>query len=192
MRVFKKIILILTVLIFALFIVGFLYYEWAKPSYSGPQKLKGLSAEVEVYFDEFGIPHIYATTDEDAYMALGYLHAQDRLWQMELIRRIAPGRLSELFGVKLVKTDRFFKTLGIHQNSVESAKALEVSNNATFKMATAYINGINTFINNGPTPIEFTLTGAEKTPFTLVDVHNVVGYMSFSFAIGHKTDPLVT
>jgi penicillin amidase len=192
MRVFKKIILILTVLIFALFVVGFLYYEWDKPSYSGPQKLKGLSAEVEVYFDKFGIPHIYALTDEDAYMALGYLHAQDRLWQMELIRRIAPGRLSELFGVKLVETDRFFKTLGIHQNSVVSAKDLEASNNATFKMANAYIKGVNTFIDKGPTPIEFTLTGAEKTPFTLVDVHNVVGYMSFSFAIGHKTDPLVT
>ena len=64
-----------------------------------------------VHFDDHGVPHINAQSQKDAYTALGYVHAQDRLWQMELIRRIAPGRLSELFGKDLLDTDVFFLRL---------------------------------------------------------------------------------
>jgi penicillin amidase len=67
------------------------------------------------------VPHIYAATNKDAMTALGYVHAQDRLWQMELMRRIAPGRLSEIFGKVALKNDKFFSGLGIE---VASAKAI--------------------------------------------------------------------
>jgi penicillin amidase len=64
----------------------------------GEVQLKSIQDQTTVYFDDFGVPHIYANNSIDAMTALGYVHAQDRLWQMELMRRIAPGRLSEIFG----------------------------------------------------------------------------------------------
>jgi len=75
---------------------GWIYSKIHQPNYSGELQLKNLSEEVTVYFDAIGVPHINAQNQKDAYLALGYVHAQDRLWQMELTRRIAPGRLSEI------------------------------------------------------------------------------------------------
>jgi penicillin amidase len=70
----------------------------SKTKYEGEVQLKSIQDQTTVYFDDFGVPHIYANNSIDAMTALGYVHAQDRLWQMELMRRIAPGRLSEIFG----------------------------------------------------------------------------------------------
>ena len=78
-----------------------------KPVYKGELSLKGIDSKTTVYFDEYGVPHIYANNQKDAMIALGYVHAQDRLWQMELMRRIAPGKLSEIFGNPALKTDLF-------------------------------------------------------------------------------------
>ena len=80
----------------------------AQPQYSGELKLNNISKEVTVYFDDTGVPHINAQNQKDAYVALGYVHAQDRLWQMELIRRIAPGRFSEIFGKDLFECRSVF------------------------------------------------------------------------------------
>ena len=96
-----------------LLIAFYFFAQSQKPTYKGTVDLPQLEDEVEVYFDEFGIPHIYAEKESDAFRALGYVHAQDRLWQMELVRRIAAGRLSEIFGPDLVETDKFFRGLGI-------------------------------------------------------------------------------
>ena len=81
-----------------LILLFFILFYLQKPKYSGYGNLPGIEENVDVYFDESGVPHIYASSKKDAYRALGYVHAQDRLWQMELLRRIAAGRLSELFG----------------------------------------------------------------------------------------------
>jgi penicillin amidase len=75
---------------------GVLYGFYLKPKYEGEVQLKSIQDQTTVYFDDFGVPHIYANNSIDAMTALGYVHAQDRLWQMELMRRIAPGRLSEI------------------------------------------------------------------------------------------------
>ncbi|NJS16626.1 MAG: penicillin acylase family protein, partial [Nostocaceae cyanobacterium CSU_2_110] len=110
-------------------------------------------------------PHHRARA-EDAYMALGFLHAQNRLWQMELIRRIAPGRLSEVFGPDMVETDQFFRTLGLGAYGAQSAAALRSrTGSESLRLLEAYLGGINEFVSHGPTPIEFTLVGLEKTPF---------------------------
>ena len=147
--------------------------------------------ETKVYFDQYGIPHIYASNELDAIRVLGYCHAQDRLWQMELLRRIARGRLSEVFGKDLLSTDKFFIALGIDDASLEAVSQLDKNSKST-QLAEAYLDGINAFIENGPTPIEYYLTGIDKSPFELRDIHNAIGYMAFSFAQGHKTDPLLT
>ena len=191
MRILKKILLIISVLIVLVLIGGWMYFNNLKPDYSGEISLSNMESETTVYFDDYGIPHIYAQNQYDATTALGYVHAQDRLWQMELMRRIAPGRLSEIFGKDMLKNDQFFVSLGIEEASKKSIKKLD-KNGEVYKLATAYLNGVNQFIENGPTPIEFTLVGIEKKPYQLNDIYNILGYMSFSFAMAQKTDPLLS
>lgn len=189
----KKIVVALLLLIVLAFVAGFIYSQMISPMYTGEENLPGLSAKADVYFDNFGIPHIYAENEVDAYRALGYVHAQDRLWQMEVVRRIAPGRLSEIFGSKLLQTDMLFRALGIQQNSELLLEKFEANGNPQIQAAAlAYLDGVNSYLATGPTPIEFTILGIDKTPFTLVDVFNTMGYMSFSFAAAQKTEPIVS
>ena len=191
MKKFKRIFLILLSIIALLFVSLYVYLQTTKPNYEGEIILKNISKETTVYFDDFGVPHIYADTQKDAMVALGYVHAQDRLWQMELLRRIAPGRLSELFGTKALKNDQFFAGLGIDENSEKAIAQLD-KNSETYILAMAYVDGINQYLQEGKTPIEFQLLGVQKEKFTLKDVYNIFGYMSFSFAMAQKTDPLLT
>lgn len=191
MKKIKKISLILLLVLGLLFLASYIFIQSLKPEYDGEKQLLNLSDSVSVYYDFYGIPHIYGQNEEDAFRALGYVHAQDRLWQMELLRRVASGGLSEVFGSKLLTTDKFFLSLGIDE---ASSKTVEKSDrtNKTIQLTEAYLDGINQFIENGPTPVEFYLTGITKEPFTLQDVYNSIGYMAFSFAMAQKTDPLLT
>jgi penicillin amidase len=191
MKTFKKVLLYIALLLVLIAVSGYGYLIYTKPNYEGEISLKNISKETTVYFDDYGVPHIYASNQKDAMIALGYVHAQDRLWQMELLRRIAPGRLSELFGTKALKNDLFFAGIGIDENS-EKAVAQIDKNSETYKLSMAYVDGINQYIAEGNTPIEFNLLGIQKEKFTLKDVYNIFGYMSFSFAMAQKTDPLLT
>ncbi len=191
MKNLKKFFLVILsfVVVLAMALIGYSFY--LKPTYEGELKLKNIQNETTAYFDDFGVPHIYANSQKDAMIALGYVHAQDRLWQMELMRRIAPGRLSEMFGSKLLKTDKFFAGLGIDENS-ENAIAKLDKNSETYQLAMGYIDGVNQYMDEGKTPIEFQILGLKKEKFTLKDVYNIFGYMSFSFAMAQKNDPLMT
>jgi len=192
MQFLKRALLALGLFLVVIAVLLWGFMHTLTPTYEGEQNLEGLHAQVATYFDPYGIPHLYADTNEDAFRALGYVHAQDRLWQMELLRRIAKGRLSEVFGMdKMLETDKFFLTLGIDEHSKETVEALD-KNTDMYKWTNAYLAGINAFISEGPTPIEFYLTGLDKTEFSIEDVFNTMGYMAFSFAMAHKTDPLLT
>ena len=190
MKIFLKIIKIVFLVCVLVFVAAWLYSRTLYPTYEGELSLENLSENVTVHFDQNGVPHINAQTQKDAYTALGYVHAQDRLWQMELIRRIAPGRLSEIFGDKLVETDVFFAGLGLVEDANKSIAKIDINSEA-YKLTMAYLDGVNQFVEEGATPIEYNLIGLEKTKFTVNDVYNVFGYMSFSFAIAQKTDPLL-
>ncbi len=181
----------LLILLVVFGIASLFFINSLKPDYEGTKELKSLSAESNVYYDTYGIPHIYAENEEDAFRTLGYVHAQDRLWQMELLRRVAKGGLSEVFGKDLVATDKFFLSLGIDEQSKKTVSEI-AKETEMVKLSQAYLDGVNAFIEDGPTPIEFYLTGLDKTPFSLVDIYDAVGYMAFSFAMAHKTDPLLT
>jgi len=190
----KKTIKVLRVVVglLLLLLIGFaMFINGLKPDYSGTKYLPELEDQVEVYFDAYGIPHIYAQNETDALRALGYVHAQDRLWQMELLRRVAQGRLAEIFGPELLGTDKFFLSLGIDDYSKRTVANMDPQS-GTYLLSQAYLDGINSFMEMGPTPLEFLLTGIEKEPFTMRDIQNAVGYMAFSFAMAHKTDPLLT
>lgn len=191
MRRFKKFLLVLVLLIVVLGIGLCAYIFHLKPKYEGEIELKNLEKETTVYFDEYGVPHIYADSEKDAMTALGYVHAQERLWQMELLRRIAPGKLSEIFGSVALKNDKFFAGIGIEEASAKAIAKLD-KNSESYKLTQAYLDGINQYLEEGTTPVEFTLVGVKKEKFTIKDVYNIFGYMSFSFAMAQKTDPLLT
>lgn len=191
MKIVKKILLSLLFIIVLAVAGGYLYLHTTLPTYSGEYKLKGLNQEVDVYFDAYGVPHIYAQSQEDAYFALGYLHAQERLFQMEIMRRLAQGKLSEILGEKLVKTDKFFRTLGIEEHAKKSVEKFKNDKEGYRPLLDAYLVGVNDFIKNGYTPVEYTLLGIEKSEFTELDVYSVMGYMSFSFAAAHRTEPVL-
>lgn len=191
MSALKKFLVGLLILIAVITIVGFVYVNSLKPQYSGNLEMEGLNNQVSIYFDNYGIPHIYAENQKDAYTTLGYIHAQDRLWQMELLKRIAPGRLSEILGRDALKTDMFFATIGIDEASTKAVAKLDKSSEV-YNHTLAYLNGVNQFIENGPTPIEYTILGIEKEPLEIIDMYNIFGYMAFSFAIAQKTDPMLT
>lgn len=180
-----KFLLILLGIILLLIFGGFLFLNSLTPTYEGEHELDGISAEVEVYFDTYGIPHIYAQNESDALTALGYVHAQDRLWQMELLRRAGSGRLSEIFGEVTLETDKFFLSLGIDDYN-EANLAVMDSGDPVLKLSQSYLKGINQFIESGPTPVEFYLTGLEKSPFEIKDVMNAIAYMGFTFNKGAR------
>jgi penicillin amidase len=191
MKILKRILIgLLLILLFAA-IGGYVFLQTTAPTYSGTITLTGLKAEVEVLYDNYGVPHIYAQNEEDAYYALGYVHAQDRLFQMEMLRRAAGGRLAEILGEDLVKVDKLFRTLGINQFAKEHAQKFLSADTAAFQKAVfAYQKGINQFIKAGDTPIEFSIIGIPKEEFKPEDIYLAVGIMSFGFAEGLKVDPI--
>jgi len=116
--------------------------------------LPGLHGRVEVWRDSLGVPHVWASDDEDLFRAVGYVHAQDRLWQMELFRRVADGRMAEILGPQLVDTDRFLRTLGMGRAAADGERALDAESR---RMLQAYADGVNAWIDHhpGPLPPEF-------------------------------------
>lgn len=126
------------------------------PKTKGKLHLQELHEPVEVITDRYGVPHIYARNETDLFFAQGYVHAQERLWQMEFNRRLCSGRLSELFGDVMLDFDRFCRRLGIHRAAAAEVERLAAD---TRRILTAYANGVNAFIerNRRKLPIEFTL-----------------------------------
>jgi penicillin amidase len=192
MKIFKRVLLGLLILIIIGIVGIYFYLQSSKPVYDGEISLVGPTADVEVLYDDYGIPHIYAKNETDAYFALGYVHAQDRLFQMEMLRRAAAGRLSEILGPDLVKIDKLFRTLRLNEFAETQASKFFGADTAAFqKSALAYQKGINTFIKEGKTPLEFTIIGIPKTEFTPKDMYLAIGFMSFGFAEGLRVDPVL-
>ncbi len=190
-KMLKWIVAVIIILAVAGIGTGYYYLDSRKPVRSGTLSLPGLKSPVTVRFDEWAVPHIEAMTGADAWYALGYVHAQERLFHMELLRRLAKGQLSEVFGSSLVSTDSFFRTLRLKQFGEEYIEKTDITTPA-FRLCQAYIDGVNHYIHTRPSPVEFDLLGLEKTDFTLADIISVSGYMAYSFAAGFKTDPLLT
>ena len=185
-----KIIMIVVILIG----IGItIFVEQKNPKRSGSLQIKNLTATVTVDYDNFGVPHIFAKNDSDLYRALGYVHAQDRLFQMELLRRLSQGKLSEILGEKLLGADKLFLTLGIHKYAKNwVATAEKKKDNPLLKIMDAYLDGVNQFVDQGPKPLEFNLLNIPPHHYDRVDIASIMGYMSFSFAQALRDDPLVT
>src|SRR6185369_7739637 len=125
------------------------------------------SAPAEVVRDSYGIPHIFAANQPDAAFALGYAHAQDRLWQMEMNRRIGSGRLAEILGPGALETDRFLRTIGVRRSAKANLVRLDPESR---RLLTAYAAGVNAFLATDPVlPVEFLITGARPEQWSPVD-----------------------
>lgn len=157
----------LIIVIPSVLLLGFLFKQLTYKSFysnSGSVNVKGISSQVKIYSDDYGVPHIIASSDEDMYFALGYMHAQDRLWQMDLTRRVAEGKLSEIFGSGTIKFDKLFKTIGINRFAYRWYQNISPESK---KILTAYSNGVNSFIENhyNKLPIEFDLLNYKPMPW---------------------------
>ncbi len=193
MKIVKKILLTILIIILILIVAAYFWLRSTTPDYSGNINIDGLKNKVEVVFDKYGVPHIYAKNSHDAYMAFGYIQAQERLFQMEMIRRVTSGNLSELLGEKFINTDKTMLTLGIRDMAKKSAdKFFKDINEPYKKEALAYLEGINCFIAADNLPIEFKLLGFKPEPFKPVDIYTAIGYMSLSFTSALSQEPMVT
>ncbi len=170
---------------------GSWYVKAKLPQRNGEISLSGLAASVTVRYDERGVPHIRAESEIDLYRALGYVHAQDRLFQMEVARRLARGELAEILGPKLLETDQLFRTLGIRAHADRMAAQLDRNSPAT-QTFLAYLDGINQYQRERPAPMEFDLLGIPKRTFTVADAYSVSGYLAYSFAAAFRTEPTMT
>lgn len=193
MKWFRKFVYVFIISLLVLVGGVLIYLTSQKPQYNGSVELAGLQQKVEVVFDYYGVPHIYAENEIDAYFALGYVHAQDRLFQMEMTRRVAAGRLAEILGPDFIKVDAFFKTLGLEDHAVASAKAFLSGDSLPYQRAAlAYLKGINSFIREGSTPVEFLLLGIDKEEYTRKDLLLASEFMAFNFAMAFRTDPVMS
>jgi len=187
----KRSMTVLAVLIAAVTAGGTWYVQSKLPTRQGQVTLGNLQGPVTVRYDERGVPHIRAESETDLYRALGYVHAQDRLFQMEIVRRLARGELSEVLGPKTLETDKLFRSLRIREHAAQYVARLDPQSPA-WKALQAYLDGINQYQASHARPIEFDLLGIQPRPFTAEDTISIAGYMSYSFAAAFRTEPLLT
>ena len=155
------------------------------PEFNAEYSLDGLKDRVEITRDRSSIPHIIGSNDNDIFFGLGFVHAQDRLWQMMLMRRTSQGKLSEIFGQKTVKTDILMRELGIYQSA---KKSLQIQDSDTLSALVAYSNGINRWIETvnkkalGRGAPEFFLFKKKISPWVPEDSIAVLNLLSFQLS----------
>jgi len=167
---------------------GYVYLRQSLPKLEGEIRLAGLSAPAEIQRDRYGISHIRAQTLADAAFALGFAHAQDRLWQMEMNRRIAAGRLAEILGPGALETDRFLRTLGVRRAAEANLRQVDPE---TRRLLDAYAAGVNAFLATDPVlPPEFWLTGARPEPWTPTDSASWIKMMAWDLGANWRSELL--
>lgn len=143
----------LAVIVLANIATGYIWIQAGLPRLNGRVAVAGLEGPVEVLRDVHGVPHIQAGSEPDAYFALGYVHAQDRLWQMEVDRRLGAGRLAEMFGPQALNFDGFMRMLGLYRHAEATVANLDPESRAVLA---AYAAGVNAYIEGrraGPLPL---------------------------------------
>jgi penicillin amidase len=169
--------------------VGTWFVRRPWPTVNGTLTISGLLAPVEVIRDEWGVPHIYAENEHDLFFAQGYVHAQDRLWQMEFNRRIGSGTLSAVLGEATLDTDRFLRTIGLRRAADQDWAQLEDETRAIME---AYAEGVNAYIetHRDRLPLEFTILGVDPAPWTPVDTLAWGKVMSFDLGSNYEFELL--
>lgn len=159
------------------------------PELNGEKSLSALTAEVKVIRDERGVSHIYASNEHDLYFMTGYITAQERLWQMDMVRHATQGRLSELFKRDMFETDIFLRALGMQE---KSRMVLEKEDPEILATLQAYADGVNAWITGcgKKLPPEFRVLGYEPEPWTMVDITNIIGFIGWDLASSNLSNEI--
>jgi penicillin amidase len=186
-RAFRLFVLFLAVL-GVLLVSGYAHLRQSLPKTEGEIAVQGVGAAVEILRDPFGVPHIFAASAADAHFALGFVHAQDRLWQMEMSRRIAAGRLAEVLGPAALETDRFLRTLGVRRAAEANLRRFD---GETQRLLDAYAAGVNAFLATNPVlPPEFWLLDTKPEPWGAVDSVAWVKMMAWDLGANWRSELL--
>jgi penicillin amidase len=194
MKSLRTILLSLLILIILAAVAGGIFIRYtakkALPDYNRDVVLTGITSEVRVSRDSFAIPHILADNEYDVYRATGYLMAQDRLWQMDLLRRLTSGRLSEIFGRDLVNADQLFRSLRFTE---KSRMVIDSCDNEVVACLQAYADGVNQYISEkgDKLPPEFTILGYKPEPWEPVHSANLIGYMAWGLTTAWYTEVVI-
>lgn len=188
-RILYALLAIIIVAVITVLIIITSVKRGAIPKTSGEIVLSELSGDVTIYRDERGMPHIYANDEHDLYYAVGYVSAQERLWQMDLIRRATQGRISEIFGKDYVYDDLFLRCLDI---PAKSRKILATEDPLTLSCLMAYADGVNAYIKEAgrKLPPEFKILSYTPDPWTIEHCANMIGYIGWDLASDNFTSDL--
>jgi len=167
-KLIKTIVILIAIFVVVTLVISYHNFRKSLPKAKGTIELSGLREPVEIYRDSYGIPHIFAQNDDDLYFAAGYVTAQDRIWQLELTRRIVNGQVSAIFGDTTLAVDRLLLTLGFKR--IGQKLSFFISDQSR-RILTAYVKGINTYIrqNKGKYPIEFLVLNCEPELWRVED-----------------------
>ncbi len=191
MRTLIKVTIGIVASLIIIFVIGgYIFYSTltaSLPTYSGELIVPSIKEEVKIYFDSLAIPYIFAENDEDVAFALGYLHARERMFSMDMIRRAGEGRLSEIFGEETVPFDRMFRTVGIYR----TAKMIkEKMNPEALKLLESYSNGVNFYLEEKKNKYSFEFDVLGFQPEEWLPEHSiiVIRMMAWELNLGWWTD----
>jgi len=157
------------------------------PKKDGEVKLSRLHAPVEIYHDEWNVPHIYAQNLHDLFLAQGYVHAQERMWQMDFNRRLVAGRLSEILGSVSLPLDRWMRTLTLRRVAEYEENLISEEIRGFYQ---SYAEGVNNFINEGRLPLEFFLLRYKPEPWKIPDSLSWIKMMSWTLSVNWEVEIL--
>ena len=188
----KKILGITLLILFILSIAAYIFINTIKssglPDYNKEVQIKGLKDKVTVYRDAYGIPHIIANNEDDLYKVTGYIQAQDRMWQMDLLRRVTQGRLSEIFGKDMIETDVILRSLRMPE---KSDLVLKIISPEMLKALQDYADGVNQYIEKDNLSFEFKVLGYKPEKWTPKQSLNLIGYMAWNLEMGWGTESIM-
>jgi penicillin G amidase len=191
MRKWKKIVIGLSFAFFITFVIaGWIFHVMLSsslPQYKGVISNSKILSDIEIYRDSLAVPYIIAQNDEDAAFALGYLHAQERLFSMDLVRRAGEGRLSEVLGKKALPFDKMFRTIGLERN-IE--KNLNKYDPTVIRILQSYSNGVNSYLKDqkGNYAVEFDVLGYQPEQWKPINSLIIIKMLAWELNISWWTD----
>jgi len=191
MNKFLKTFLGLAIIIVPLVLLFmFIFNGMSKKSFypvKGETTVQGLNSQVRIYFDDYAVPHIFAQNEKDMYFSMGYMHAQDRLWQMDITRRVAEGRLAEILGGSVLEFDKLFRTIGIDKFAYRWYESISPKSK---EILTAYTAGVNKFIDTHykNLPVEFDALNYKPEPWKPEHSLMIARLMGWDLNIAWYTD----
>ncbi len=191
MNKFLKTFLGIAVIIIPLAVLFlFIFNGMSKKSFypvQGETTVQGLNSPVKIYFDDYAVPHIFAENERDMYFTMGYMHAQDRLWQMDITRRVAEGRLAEIMGGGVLEFDKLFRTIGINKFAYRWYENISPKSK---EILAYYTDGVNKFIDTHykNLPVEFDALNYKPEPWKPQQSLMIARLMGWDLNIAWYTD----